>query len=378
MGTPRFTPEFKEEAVRQITERGYSVAEVSDRLGVSAHSLYKWLRAIKPDNSEQHARDLLEAKSEILKLRAQLKRTEEERDILKKGRAVLCKGARLKYRFINEHRSVWGVMTMCRVLNVARAGFYAWLHNPVSARDKDNQRLLMLIRDSYSLSGGVYGYRRVHGDLNEIGETCGKNRVGRIMQLNRIKAVRGYKAPRRIAGRPSVVAPNRVQRQFTVVRANQVWVTDITYIRTWQGWLYLAVVIDLFARNVVGWSMKPTLSRELALDALMMAVWRRKPDGEVIVHSDQGSQYGSDDWQRFCRANNLAPSMSRRGNCQDNAVAESFFSSLKKERIRKRIYKTRDLARADIFDYIEVFYNRARRHSHPGGVSPEAFEQASS
>ncbi|WP_312975545.1 IS3 family transposase [Atlantibacter hermannii] len=378
MGIPRFTPEFKEEAVRQITERGYSVAEVSDRLGVSTHSLYKWLRAIKPDNSEQHARDLLEAKSEILKLRAQLKRTEEERDILKKGRAVLCKGARLKYRFINEHRTVWGVMTMCRVLNVARAGFYAWLHNPVSARDKDNQRLLMLIRDSYSLSGGVYGYRRVHGDLNEIGETCGKNRVGRIMQLNRIKAVRGYKAPRRIAGRPSVVAPNRVQRQFTVVRATQVWVTDITYIRTWQGWLYLAVVIDLFAPNVVGWSMKPTLSRELALDALMMAVWRRKPDGEVIVHSDQGSQYGSDDWQRFCRANNLAPSMSRRGNCQDNAVAESFFSSLKKERIRKRIYKTRDLARADIFDYIEVFYNRARRHSHLGGVSPEAFEQASS
>ncbi|ENT3364183.1 MULTISPECIES: IS3 family transposase [Salmonella] len=378
MGTPRFTPEFKEEAVRQITERGYSVAEVSDRLGVSTHSLYKWLRAIKPDNSEQHARDLLEAKSEILKLRAQLKRIEEERDILKKGRAVLCKGARLKYRFINEHRTVWGVMTMCRVLNVARAGFYAWLHNPVSARDKDNQRLLMLIRDSYSLSGGVYGYRRVHGDLNEIGETCGKNRVGRIMQLNRIKAVRGYKAPRRIAGRPSVVAPNRVQRQFTVVWANQIWVTDITYIRTWQGWLYLAVVIDLFARNVVGWSMKPTLSRELALDALMMAVWRRKPDGEVVVHSDQGSQYGSDDWQRFCRANNLAPSMSRRGNCWDNAVAESFFSSLKKERIRKRIYKTRDLARADIFDYIEVFYNRARRHSHLGGVSPEAFEQASS
>ncbi|MEL5351358.1 IS3 family transposase [Serratia nevei] len=378
MGTPRFTPEFKEEAVRQITERGYSVAEVSDHLGVSAHSLYKWLRAIKPDNSEQHARDLLEAKSEILKLRAQLKRTEEERDILKKGRPVLCKGARLKYRFINEHRTVWGVMTMCRVLHVARAGFYAWLHNPVSARDKDNQRLLTLIRDSYSLSGGVYGYRRVHGDLNEIGETCGKNRVGRIMQLNRIKAVRGYKAPRRIAGRPSVVAPNRVQRQFTVVRANQVWVTDITYIRTWQGWLYLAVVIDLFARNVVGWSMKPTLSRELALDALMMAVWRRKPDSEVIVHSDQGSQYGSDDWQRFCRANNLAPSMSRRGNCWDNAVAESFFSSLKKERIRKRIYKTRDLARADIFDYIEVFYNRARRHSHLGGVSPEAFEQASS
>ena len=162
-----------------------------------------------------------------------------------------------------------------------------------------------------------------------------------------------------------------------MVKPNQVWVTDITYIRTWQGWLYLAVVIDLFARNVVGWSMKPTLSRELALDALLMAVWRRKPAENVIVHSDQGSQYGSDDWPRFCRANSLAPSMSRRGNCWDNAVAESFFSSLKKERIRKRIYKTRDMARADIFDYIEVFYNRTRRHSHLGGVSPEAFEKAS-
>ena len=150
---------------------------------------------------------------------------------------------------------------------------------------------------------------------------------------------------------------------------------DGIYIRTWQGWLYLAVVVDLYARKVVGWSMKPTLSRELALDALLMAVWRRKPSDRVIVHSDQGSQYGSDDFKRFCVAHNLEPSMSRRGNCWDNAVAESFFSSLKKERIRKRIYKTRELARADVFEYIEVFYNRTR-HSHLGGISPEAFERA--
>ncbi|WP_207516736.1 IS3 family transposase [Enterobacter roggenkampii] len=377
MGTPRFTPEFKEEAVRQITERGYSISEVSERLGVSAHSLYKWLRAVKPDNNGQQAQDLLDARTEILRLKAQLKRTEEERDILKKGSAVLCKGARLKYRFINDHREIWSIVTMCRVLKVARAGFYVWLHNPVSAGEKDNQRLLALIRDSYTLSGGVYSYRRIHGDLREIGEVCSRNRVAKIMRKNRIQAIHGYKVPRGTRGRPSLIAPNRVQREFTVVKPNQVWVTDITYIRTWQGWLYLAVVIDLFARNVVGWSMKPTLSRELALDALLMAVWRRKPSENVIVHSDQGSQYGSDDWQRFCRANNLAPSMSRRGNCWDNAVAESFFSSLKKERIRKRIYKTRDMARADIFDYIEVFYNRNRRHSHLGGVSPEAFEKAS-
>jgi putative transposase len=282
----------------------------------------------------------------------------------------------VKYRFMNEHRHEFAITLMCRVLKVARAGFYAWLHQPDSERHREDQRLLSLIRNSYAGSHGVYGARRVFGDLREAGETCGLHRVERIMRAHKIKAVRGYKAPRHIAGRPSLVAPNHVQRQFTVDTPNKVWVTDITYIRTWQGWLYLAAVVDLFSRKVVGWSMKPTLSRELALDALLMAVWRRKPDAQVFVHSDQGSQFGSDDFRRFCREHDLQPSMSRRGNCWDNAVAESFFSSLKKERIRKRIYKTRELARADVFDYIEVFYNRSRRHSHLGGISPEAFELA--
>ncbi|TJY54793.1 IS3 family transposase [Sinimarinibacterium sp. CAU 1509] len=277
---------------------------------------------------------------------------------------------------MNDHRHEYRVMTMCRVLRASRAGFYAWLQNPLSKLAIDNQRLLGLIRDSYAASGGVYGSPRVFGDLREAGETCGKHRVARLMRANKIKALRGYKAPRHIAGRPSIISPNRLNREFTVDVPDRAWVTDITYIRTWQGWLYLAVVLDLYSRKVVGWSMKPTLARELVLDALLMALWRRKPMQPVIVHSDQGTQYGSDDWRRFCKANQLEPSMSRRGNCWDNAVAESFFSSLKKERIRKRIYKTRELARADIFDYIEVFYNRTRRHSHLGGVSPEAFEQA--
>jgi putative transposase len=266
---------------------------------------------------------------------------------------------------------------MCRILKVARAGFYAWVHKPLSDRAIEDQRLLVLIRDSYSASGGVYGSPRVLADLREVGEICGKHRVARIMRTSKIAAIRGYKSPRASRGRPSILSPNTLNREFTVDQVDRVWVTDITYIRTWQGWLYLAVVLDLHTRKVVGWSMKPTIARELALDALMMALWRRKPTQRVLVHSDQGSQYGSDDWRRFCDANNLESSMSRRGNCWDNAVAESFFSSLKKERIRKRIYKTRDLARADIFDYIEVFYNRNRRHSHLGGVSPEAFERAS-
>ena len=274
----------------------------------------------------------------------------------------------MKYRFIDEHRNEYRVATMCRVLKVARAGFYEWLHKPLSDRALEDQRLLSLIRHSYVASGGVYGSPRVFADLREAGQTCGKHRVARLMHANKIKAVRGYKSPRSVIARPSIVSPNRLNREFTVDEPDRVWVTDITYIRTWQGWLYLAVVMDLHARKVVGWSMKPTIAHEIVLDALMMAVWRRRPTKSVLVHSDQGSLYGSDDWKRFCDANNLEPSMSRRGNCWDNAVTESFFSSLKKERIRKRIYKTRDLARADVFDYIEGFYNRVRRHSHLGGL----------
>jgi putative transposase len=266
---------------------------------------------------------------------------------------------------------------MCHLFGVSHSGFYAWLIRPLSDRAIEDRRLLNLIRASYAASSGVYGSPRVFLDLREAGEICGRNRVARIMKEHRIKALRGYKAPRVIHGRPSIITPNKLARAFNVDYPDNAWVTDITYIRTWQGWLYLAVVVDLYSRKVVGWSMKPTLARDIVLDALVMAVWRRKPQKRVLVHSDQGSQYSSDDWLRFCNNHNLEPSMSRRGNCWDNAVAESFFSSLKKERIKKRIYKTRELARADVFDYIEVFYNRTRRHTHLGGVSPEVFELAS-
>jgi putative transposase len=267
---------------------------------------------------------------------------------------------------------------MCRVMRVHRSGFYAWCKKPESERSKEDSRLLNLIRESYMSSGKVYGSPRVFKDLREMGEVCGKTRVERLMKQDGLKALIGYKKPRFKYGKPSIVFPNKLEQNFNFKRPDEAWVTDITYIRTYEGWLYLAAVMDLYSRMIVGWSMKSTLHRDLVLDALLMAVWRRKPENSVIIHSDQGSQYGSDDWMRFCKEHGLDPSMSRRGNCYDNAVAESFFSSLKKERIRRRIYSTRDDAKGDVFDYIELFYNCKRRHSYLDYVSPQQYELAGS
>ena len=264
---------------------------------------------------------------------------------------------------------------MCRVLKVNRSGYYAWLAKPHSARAVLDAKLLMDIRQSFSNSQGIYGSPRVHCDLREAGIVCGPKRVARLMRQAKLRSVRGYKRPRYRVGRPAVTAPNRLQQQFTVMRPDHAWVTDITYIRTYEGWLYLAVVLDLYSRAVVGWAMQPTMTTELALKALMMAVWRRKPKQPVIIHSDQGSQFGSDEFTRWCKDNRLVASMSRRGNCYDNAVVESFFSSLKKEQIKRRIYASREEAQSEVFDYIEGFYNPTRRHSHLGLLSPLAFEQ---
>jgi putative transposase len=280
---------------------------------------------------------------------------------------------RSTYEFIKVHRDQFSVQRLCRVLGVAPSGYYAWLKQPTSNRAQEDARLFRLIRASFIASQGIYGAPRVFLDLREAGETCSKHRVARLMRENNLRALHGYRSRRWSIGKPSVLIPNLLQRQFTVTRPNKAWVTDITYIRTWQGWLYLAVVMDLFSRKIVGWSAGPTIHRELVLNAVLLAVRHRRPRGTVI-HSDQGTQYGCDAWRRFCHSNNLEPSMSRKGNCWDNAVAESFFSSLKKERIKKQIYKNRELALNDVGDYIDAFYNRSRRHSYLGGVSPEQFE----
>jgi len=246
---------------------------------------------------------------------------------------------------------------------------------PDSPRSLENERLIRLIRASYDESSASYSSPRICKDLREMGECCGKNRVAKLMKYNGIWAQRRYRSPRFKYSKPSLITPNMLCQEFSTPSPDLIWVTDITYVATSEGWLYLAVVIDLFSRHVVGWVMGSLITTDLVLTALLGALWRSRPKQRVIIHSDQGSQFNSDAWVRFCRDYNVERSMSRRGNCYDNAVAESFFSNLKKERIRGKIYLTRDQARAEIFDYIEVFYNRCRRHSSLGLVSPSEFEK---
>lgn len=282
----------------------------------------------------------------------------------------------MRYAFIKAHERVHAVRRLCKVLDVHPSGYYAWRRAPESARAVEDRRLLGRIKQSWLESGGVYGYRKVTEDMRELGERCGKHRVARLMRAAGLCAQRGYRRrPGRYGGKPAHVAPNVLQREFTVDAPNRVWVTDITYIRTHEGWLYLAVVLDLFSRQVVGWSMQPRIDGELVLDALVMALWRRRPSNEVLVHSDQGSQFTGYDWLDFLRAHGLKASMSRRGNCHDNAVAESFFQLLKRERIRRRTYTSRQQARQDVFDYIEMFYNPKRRHGNNNRISPVEFER---
>jgi len=282
----------------------------------------------------------------------------------------------MRYTFIKMHRPQFSVRIMCRMLRVHASGFYAWLKRPFSRRAVEDKRQTDMLQEAWEDSGKVYGYRKLHDDLRDQGETCCLNRVARLARVAGIKAQIGYKRrPGKYSGKPSIAVDNTLDRQFDVTASDKVWVTDITYIKTYEGFTYLSVVIDLYSRRVVGWMMQSRQTTDLVLQALLMAVWRRKPKEKVLIHSDQGSQFTSMDWASFLKQHNLEHSMSRRGNCHDNAVAESFFSLLKRERIKRRTYRTRDEARSDVFDYIEMFYNPKRKHTNNGMLSPADFEK---
>lgn len=281
------------------------------------------------------------------------------------------------FGFIAKHRAIWPVSWMCDALGVSRSGFFPWLNRPPSARARSDEVMGASVRRSFLASDRTYGARRVWRDVLEEGFSCGLHRIERLM---RGQALRARPRRRRLpfdTGERQVaaIAPNVLDRVFEAAAPNQKWVADFTYIWTAEGWLYVAVVIDLYSRRVVGWSMKADMTAQLVTDALMMALWRRGRPQELLHHSDQGSQYTSDQFRRLMDASGVVCSMSRSGNCWDNAAMESFFSSLKTERTARKIYRTRDEAKADVFDYIERFYNAKRRHSTIGYLSPVAFEE---
>ena len=282
----------------------------------------------------------------------------------------------MRYEFIRAEKARFPVRMMCRLLEVSRSGFYAWLERRDS-RELNDRQLLQLIREIFAQSGETYGSPRIYRELRTRGVRCDKARVERLMRENEITPPRKKKY--RVttdSNHKNPVAPNVLQRDFTSPAPNRRWVSDITYVWTWAGWLYLAVVLDLFSRRVVGWAMDSRLDTEsLTLNALHMALRNRAPDRGLIHHSDRGTQYTSGDFQKVLDARGIVCSMSRRGDCWDNAVAESFFATLKLELIFRRTFRTRREARQAIYKYIEVFYNRQRRHSYLGYLSPAEFEE---
>ena len=261
------------------------------------------------------------------------------------------------------------------MFSIERSGYYAWLKRKPGARAISNEKLDQQIIDVFNKHKGRYGAKRIFDELREQGEMCSKNRIAsRMKHLGlRAKAKKKFKVTTD-SKHNLPVAPNLLDRDFTASAPNQKWCGDISYVWTDEGWMYLAVVIDLYSRAVIGWSIQPTMSRQLVCDALMMALWRRGFPRGVLFHSDRGSQYCSNDYQKMLKFFGFICSMSRKGNCWDNAVAESFFHSLKTELIYTERYMTREVAKQSIFQYIEVYYNRIRRHSTIGSIAPEVFE----
>lgn len=282
----------------------------------------------------------------------------------------------MNYQQIAAREREFPVASQCEVLGVSRSGYYDWKSRPESGHSRRDRELVEKIRQSHERSEQTYGSPRVHADLQEDGVCCSKKRVARLMRENKLVSVhkKKYRATTN-SNHNLPVADNVLNRDFVADEPNKKWVGDITYIATREGWLYLAVVMDLFSRKIIGWSMSDALRKDLATDALQMAQLRRGVSPKLF-HSDQGVQYASGSFQTMLEKDKVIASMSRRGNCWDNAVAESFFHSLKVERVNRKSYASRAQARTDIFDYIERFYNRQRRHSSLCLVSPANFEEA--
>ncbi|MGA2553110.1 MAG: IS3 family transposase, partial [Burkholderiaceae bacterium] len=372
----RYTLEFKLEAVR-LVKSGQSLTVTAKVLGIAEQTLHNWIKADREGRlAGPGTRPVSPEQMEIARLRAENARLKMERDILGKSDGVLRERTFVKYAWIERNRRIWPVSLACDVLGVSPSGYHE--HRVRQARPRrhhSNDALLVHIRAVHSESRGEYGWPRVWKELQARGIRVGKERVRKLMQLHDIRArsKRKYKAT--TDSKHSLpVAPNLLNRAFMPATPNAVWTSDITCVATDEGWLYLAVVLDLFSRRVVGWSMKPHMRRDLVIDALRMAWFRRQPSSGLIFHSDRGSQYCSHDFQAALTAYGMRSSMSRKGDCWDNAPTESLWGSLKVGRLHGRRFDTRRAAMDEIMDWLN-FYDHRRLHSTLGYVSPMKFER---
>ncbi|MGV8675452.1 IS3 family transposase [Pseudomonas aeruginosa] len=362
----KFSEEFKRGAVEQASQPGVSCAQVARELGIRDSLLSRWKREAQTQGKTAFGGTGTPRDEELARLKRELARVKKERGFFARSGDVLCQGIILRYQMIERCRDDFPIRLMCRCLRVSASGYYDWSKRLPSQRQLDNQRLLGRIRELHEDSRGTLGAGRMHEDLVDEGESASLNRVARLMAGNGLK---GWPRPKRRGKRnqPAATPPgvrNLLQRDFMALEPETKWVTDITEIKTSEGKLYLCIVLDLFDKRVVGWSMNHQQGRQMVIRAVKMAVWQRQQSDPVILHSDRGSQFRSGDYQDYLTGNRLVCSMSAVGHCGDNAACEGFFGVFKREWVYRVHYQTLDAARRDVFEYIERFHNpRMRRRT---------------
>ncbi len=378
----KYPAEFKLEAVELMRAGTKEVTQIARELGVPRQYLHAWFRQAQKSSAQNPSDvfpgngNLSPAEAELARLRKELAQAKEDNRDLKKSDGLLRQKYPLRYRFIDAHRRWYSIVALCRNLEVSKAGYYAWRGRRSSPRSLADEQLSTQIVSIHQRSKRRYGSPRVHAELRSKGVRTARKRVARLMKCQGLqgKKTRRFRVVTTDSQHGYPVAPNVLNRQFAPSAPNRAWAADITYFPTKGGWLYLAIVIDLYSRRIVGWSMSTFIDADLVLAALRMAIETRQPERGLVLHTDRGSQYACRIYRNFIAAREIVASMSRKRNCWDNAVAESFFASMKVELDDGRLL-ARSEARSAIFEYIEAWYNRERRHSTIGFLSPMEFEE---
>jgi len=377
----RFTKEFEDEAVRLVATSGRTQREVAEDLGVGLSTLVRWIGRRRDRLTEMPGETpQADLAAELKRLRRENEILRQERDILKRATAFFRPGGKsMRFALVDQAKKDFPVHRLCQVLGVSQSGYFAWKDRPASRRQRDDMVMLAHVRSAFALSNGTYGSPRMTRELQDDGFAIGRRRTARLMRENGLRGRQKRRFKRTTDSEHSwPIAPNIIDQDFTATAPNQKWGVDISYVWTREGWLYLAVVLDLFSRRVVGWAVGDRLHRDLALAALRKALVMRRPPEGLIHHSDRGSQYCSVDYQAELHRHGIRISMSGKGNCYDNAMVETFFKTIKSELVWRTVFYTRDQAAQAIARYIDGFYNPVRRHSALDYISPAQFERTAS